>query len=67
MRYYIVCALLSILWALVLYLAGSFVAAGFDLQHDWFGPGRAFAALLWLVPTVLCVWAAIDLAAKEQK
>lgn len=67
MRYYIVCVLLSVLWGSIVYLTGSFVAAGFDLRHDWFGPGRAFAALLWLVPTVLCVWAAAELAAKGGK
>lgn len=51
-RYYtgtMLAVLFAALLALLMYGVGSFVAGGWSLSRDWYGPGRFFVALSWFV------------------
>lgn len=48
--------LFSVLLALVMYGIGSFIAGGWSLSRDWYGPGRGFVALLWFVLSAFAVY-----------
>ncbi len=47
-----IAVILCAAWGLILYLAGSFVAASFDIE-TWDGVGRAFIAFFWFVGCIL--------------
>lgn len=49
-------ALFAVFLAALMYGLGSFIAGGWSLSRDWFGPGRALVAVSWFVISAVATY-----------